>query len=148
MSNPNITIKVQIEWSESAYVNAKLGKEQHNIRVVDNALATATWHLLTTHGPNYGYDKTKFVMTVIDHNDNDHEHTYTGRIDLGTETMDHTYVVEDHVIDFLEYSLSEDTPKEWRITDKHEMIEAKQWLIWMYQSKIDQSKFVRELLNI
>ena len=144
-TNPNISVKARIEWSENGYVTKTLGEDFNPIDDVNYRLQVATWELLRKYGDDYGYDKTKFNLTVIDHDDNDKEHTYEGRVDLGSETADSGNILEDHIIAWLEYCMSDKAP-EFLSCSLEEKIEMQQWIIWMTQSKIDsitrlQNKF-------
>jgi len=132
----NITIKAKIEWSESAYVNAKMNKAEKDengfvpVDVLNQILKVATWHLLYTKGPDCGYDKTKFNLIVIDHNDNDKVHEYTGRVDLGSDTETYSHVLNEHIIEWLEYCMSDKSDSFCKFS-KEETLEALQWCIWM-----------------
>jgi hypothetical protein len=139
----NISIKVKIEWSENGYVTKTLGEDFNPIADANYRLTVATWDLLRKHGTDYGYDKTKFNLVVIDHDDNDKEHEYTGRVDLGQETADRSDILEDHIISWLEYCMSDDAPGcvTLSLEDK---VEAQQWIIWMRQSKVDSITRLQE----
>ena len=122
----NITVNVKIEFSENGYISKKAGNDFMPVDDMNYILRVATWDFIRKNGFRFGYDKTDFKLVVIDHDDNDAEHEYTGRIDIGPDTHEVYHIVQDHIISILEYYLSGKVP-DIKFTDE-EKTESLQWI--------------------
>ena len=123
-----------IKFSENrtlgAYACESAEPKWNNVGLLNSIMRQETKRVCNQQG---GYDKTGFTFRVTLSDGTTDE--YEGRIDIGSDTKDYFDVVEDHIIDWMEYLLNQPEGSYYAVTNEDEKKEILQWIEWAKASK-------------